>query len=289
MIDPSRMDALRAQPLRSAAIGRVDGRWVGVRKNWVHAEVRAESGELLFTYDVQPEEHWLLHEMRLAGGHLVAAIGDIAPCGLCAWDLARGVTTLRFDEAWQDEGETIVATEAEAPRALVRCPGGFAFVDVAAAVISEVVVVPGTTGAAAWDGFRERLFVEEWGDSGRCVCIRRRDGDLLAAFPSGDCEVEAFLPSGGGRLVAVQGGDGSVVVRDTDTWSEHVIVQGSRVLAASPCGRWLALTGSLVDLATGTHPLATKAIPSAEAAAFDLDRGELLLADDRGLERLRLP
>ncbi|MBK6697982.1 MAG: hypothetical protein IPG50_38205 [Myxococcales bacterium] len=62
---------------------------------------------------------------------------------------------------------------------------------------------------------------------------------------------------------------------------------GSRagILAASPCGRWLALSGELVDLRTMTG----RPFDVADAALFHGDRGAFVLADSERVWRVALP
>ncbi|WP_426753545.1 hypothetical protein [Myxococcus sp. Y35] len=283
-METKRLEALSRQPMHVAALGWVDGKCFTARANYVRLEVRDEAGQLRLEHDTWRTDDWLLREMRFAGAHLISAIGDIFASGLRIWDVKRSVEASRVDGSWQHEGDVVLWADPVQPRALVRYRAGVAMLDAAAFAFTRAASCDPDASSVTYDPLLDRLASGE-GFGPAQLTLHEFGRRVLRTCSLGEGEVEDLLFARNGCYLAVKQVGGTVVVRDTETLEVRWESTSERILAASPCGRWLALDRALVDL----HSFSAVPLPPADGALFDPRRGELVLADRKHTWRVPLP
>ncbi|MFB1485244.1 hypothetical protein [Corallococcus sp. RDP092CA] len=283
-MDASRLKSLMRQPLHVAALGLVRGESVTARANYVRLEVRDERGQLRFEHDTWREGGALMLQMRFAGEHLVTVFGDLFAHQVRVWDLGCPGAASRVDASWDDEGDVLLWADPASPRALVRQGQDVRMLDAASLALSRTTPLAVDADAVAYDATHHRLALGEWFDPAQLL-LCDSEGQVLRTRSLGPCAVAELLFSGDGRFLAVNQLKRAVVVHDAETLEARWRSSSNRILAASPCGRWLALDGALVDL----RSFEAVSLPPAQGALFDLRQGELLLADMERTWRVPLP
>lgn len=268
----------RAYPLVVKAMGFVDGRCWVARANWDRVEVRDEEGRVRFAHTIpRALSEGLLDGMAIVDGHLACAISSgIMPYGLRVWDLRSGEIVI-----------DVVTGDVDGPYLLSSPPG------------SSTVVAAEPERVVLWD-LVERRRVRAWPvadplsatfdtSTGRLasgdwlrIDVHDGSGERLASWSveGGDVEELAWAAAGrwllgrtvNGRIQVWDPGDGAVVA---------TLDARGDILAASPCGRWIALTDGVVALDDrSVQPVAVC------AAAFDASTNTFAFADAERIWRV---
>ncbi len=283
-MEAKRLEALMRQPLHVAALGFVGGEPVTARANYVRLEVRDERGRLRFEHDTWRTGDALMLQMGFAGEHLVTVFGDLFAHQVRVWDLGRPGAASRVEGAWDEEGDVLLWADPESPCALVRQGQDVRRLDAAVPALTRATPLAVDADSVAYDATHHRFALGEGFDPARLL-LCDSEGQVLRTCSLGAGAVDALLFSGDGRFLAVQQVGRTIAVHDVETLDARWQSPSKRSLAASPCGRWMALDGALVDL----RAFEAVSLPPAGGALFDLRRGELLLADLERTWRVPLP
>ncbi|WP_163869306.1 hypothetical protein [Myxococcus eversor] len=202
-MDAKRLEALSRQPLHVAALGWAGSECLTARANYVRLEVRDEAGQLRLEHDTWRKDGRILRDMRFAGAHLVASIGDIFADGLRIWDVQSSVETSRVGPSWHVESSGVLWSDPVQPRALVRNRAGVAILDATTFDLTRTARCAVDGGPIAYDALHDVLAVGDGFDPTQ-LTLRDFDGHFLRTLLLEGSEVDDLRFSGDGRFLAVQ-------------------------------------------------------------------------------------